>query len=92
MWEAQCHGPDGNGDCPVFLEEPSCVLASVTSVRGENGNFKWRLMVGTDISPVFEDALDVALVGGRDPVYLGGESIDFVLLSARGSEFLSVSI
>lgn len=46
---------------------------------------------GTDTSPVFEDPLDVALVRGRDPICLDGESIVLVLLSACGIRFLSVS-
>lgn len=43
--------------------------------------------MGTSISPVFEDPLDVALVGGRDPVYLGGKNIVWFCFQPLGSDF-----
>lgn len=43
--------------------------------------------MGASTSPVFEDPLDVALVGGRDPVYLGGESIVWFCFQPLGSDF-----
>lgn len=46
---------------------------------------------GTHTSPIFEDPLDIALLGVWGPVYLCGESIILVSLSALGSDF-SISV